>query len=93
MQKDHPNSIVALVGYIYVKIMTGRLDEAESDCLRVLDIIAKDKVSSVNGRWRLAVVDHLSTIYGRQERRTELEVLKAEHPAIQRSSIFNIWQS
>ena len=91
--KDHPDSMVAMVGYIYVKIMTGRLDEAESDCLRVLDIIAKDKVSSGNARWRLAVVDHLSTIYRRQERWVELEVLKAEHPAIKRSSTFNIWQS
>jgi len=93
--KDHPDSILAMLGYIHVRIATGHLEEAEAECLKALDVIARDKVLSGDVRRPLAVVDHLSTIYRRQERWRELEALKAKYPAIDQPSReqFNIWQS
>ena len=93
--KDHPDSIVALLGYIYVCVAMGRLEEAEADCLKALGIIAKDKVSSGDMRRTLAIVDHLSIIYKRKERWRDLEALKARYPAIDQPDRekFNIWQS
>lgn len=93
--KDHPDSIVAMLGYIHVRIATGNLEGAEMDCLKTLELIAKDKVLSRDERRPLAIVDHLSTIYRKQERWRELEALKVTYPAIDRPNReqFNIWQS
>ncbi|KAK0515736.1 hypothetical protein JMJ35_001770 [Cladonia borealis] len=93
--KDHPDFIVALLGYIYPCVAMGRLEEAEVDCLKALDIIVREKVASADMRRTLAIVDHLSIIYRRQERWRELEVLKAKYPAIDQPDRdkFNIWQS
>ncbi len=93
--KDHPDSIVAILGHIHVRIATGHLEEAEADCLKALDIIARDKVLSGDLRRPVAFVDHLSTIYRRQERWRELEALKAKYPAVDQSirEQFNIWQA
>ena len=92
---DHPDSIVAMLGYIQVRIATGRLEEAEADCLKTLDIISRDKVLSPDERRPLAIVDHLSTIFRKQKRWPELEALKAKYPAIDQPDReqFNIWQS
>lgn len=93
--KDHPDSIVAMLGYIYVRIATGHLEEAEADCLQALGVIAKDKVLPWDERRPLAIVDHLSTIYTKQKRWRELEALKVRYPAVNRPDReqFNIWQS
>ncbi len=93
--QDHPDLIVAILGHIHVRIATGHLEEAEADCLKALDIIARDKVLSGDVRRPVAFVDHLSTIYRRQERWRELEALKAKYPAIDQPirEQFNIWQA
>ncbi len=93
--QDHPDSIVAILGHIHVRIATGHLEEAEADCLKALDIIGRDKVLSGDVRRPVAFVDHLSTIYRRQERWRELEALTAKYPAIDQpiKEQFNIWQA
>ena len=93
--KDHPDSILAMLGYIYVRIATGRFEEAEADCVRALDVVTRDKVLSADMRRTVAIADHLSLIYKRQERWKELEALKAKYPAIDQPGReqFNIWQS
>lgn len=92
--KDHPDSILAMLGRIHVRIAMGRLEEAKADCLKALDITAKDKVLSKDVRRALAIADHLSTVYRRQERWRELEALKAKYPALDQPDReqFNIWQ-
>jgi tetratricopeptide (TPR) repeat protein len=91
--KDHPDSIVAMLGYIYVRTATGRMEEAETDCLKVLDVIAREKVLSADSPRTLAIAEQLSLIYRKQERWNELEALKAKYPSINTSGKrqFNIW--
>ena len=93
VSKDHPDSLVAMLGYIYVRTATGRMQEAEADCLNVLDVIAREKVLSVDSPRTLAIVEQLSLIYMKQERWKELEALKTKYPSISQSSKqqFNIW--
>jgi Tetratricopeptide repeat len=93
VSKDHPDSIVAMLGYIYVRTATGRMEEAETDCLKVLDVIAREKVLSADSPRTLAIVEQLSLIYIKQERWNELEALKAKYPSINQSGKkqFNIW--
>ncbi|MCJ1384063.1 hypothetical protein MMC17_007179 [Xylographa soralifera] len=91
--KNHPDSIVAMLGYIYVRTATGRMEEAEKECLRVLDVIAKEKILSANSSRTLAIVEQLSSIYVKQERWNDLEALKIKYPSIDPSGKkqFNIW--
>ena len=80
--KDHPDWIVAKLGYIRVLTATERLGEAETDCLKVLSVIAKDKVLSADSPRVLVIAEQLSLIYKKQERWNELDVLKAKYPLI-----------
>ncbi|MCJ1437788.1 hypothetical protein MMC27_007175 [Xylographa pallens] len=91
--KDHPDSIVAMLGYIYIRAATGRMKEAEKECLRVLDVIAKEKILSASSSRTLAIVEQLSLIYTKQERWNDLEALKIKYPSIDPSGKkqFNIW--
>jgi tetratricopeptide (TPR) repeat protein len=91
--KDHPDYIVATLGYIYVLTATARTAEAEADCLRVLDVISKEKVSSVDSPRTVAIAEQLALIYMKQERQSELEALRARYPSIKQSGQrrFNIW--
>ena len=41
--KDHPDWIVAKLGYIRVLTATDRLEEAETDCLKVLNVIQRGR--------------------------------------------------
>ena len=93
VSKDHPDWIVAMLGYIYVRTATGRMEEAETDCLKVLDIIAGEKILSADSPRTLAIVEQLSLMYVKQERWNELEALKAKYPSINstRKQQFNIW--
>lgn len=78
--KDHPDWIVAQSGYIRVLIATERLEKAETDCLEVLNIIAKEKILSADSPRILVIAEQLSLIYKKQERWNELEALKARYP-------------
>ena len=91
--KDHPDSTVAMLGYIYVRTAMGRMEEAEKECLKVLDVIAKEKILSADSPRTLAIVEQLSLIYMKQERWNDLETLKVRYPSIDPSSAkqFNIW--
>ena len=91
--KDHPDSMVAMLGYIFVRAETGRMDAAEIDCLNVLDSIAREKVLSADSPRTLAIVEQLSLIYQKQERWIELMALTAKYPTIDPSGKqqFNIW--
>ena len=91
--KDHPDSTVAMLGYIYVRAAMGRMEEAEKDCLKVLDVIAKEKILSANSPRTLAIAEQLSLIYVKQERWKDLETLKIKYPSIDPSGAkqFNIW--
>ena len=93
--KDHPDFIVAMLGHIHVMIALGHLEEAERDCLMALDMVLKDQALRKDGRRPLAIVDHLSTVYTKQQRWTELQALRAEYPALDQPSReqFNIWQT
>ena len=46
VSKDHPDLIVAMLGHIYVRTATGRMEESDWDwdCLKVLDVIAREKM-------------------------------------------------
>ena len=92
--KDHPDSVVAMSGYIYVRIAMEHLEEAEGDCIKALDSITSNKDFSKDARRSLAIADLLSTIYKKQERWKELDVLKAKYPALNQPNRekFNIWQ-
>ena len=91
--KDHPDYIVATLGYIYVLTATARTAEAEAHCLRVLDVISKDKVLSADSPRTVAIAEQLALIYMKQERQSELEALRARYPSINQSGRrpFNIW--
>ena len=91
--EDHPDWIVAMLGTVYVRTALGRMEEAESDCLKVLDVIATEKVLSAHSPRVLAVTDQLSQIYMKQERWKDLEALKAKYPSANPSNKqqFNIW--
>ncbi|MCJ1391776.1 hypothetical protein MMC18_004641 [Xylographa bjoerkii] len=93
VQKDHPDSIVARLGYIYVRTVTGRMEEAKKECLQVLDVIAKEKILSANSPRTLSIVEQLSLIYTKQERWNDLEALKIKYRSIDPSGKkqFNIW--
>ena len=80
--KDHPDWIVAKLGYIRVLTVTERLEEAETDCLKVLNLIAKEKVWSADSPRTLVIVEQLSLIYKKQKRWRELEALTVKYPLI-----------
>ena len=91
--KDYPDSIVATFGCIYVQMATGRIKEAEKNCLKVLDVIAKEKNLSSTSPRILAIAEQLSLIYAKQERWNDIEALKTKYPSIDLSGKkqFNIW--
>lgn len=91
--KDHPDSIAAILGYIYIRVATGRMEEAESDCLEVLNAIAREKTLAADSPRTLGIAEQLSLIYMKQERWTELEELKVKYPSVDPSGKqhFNIW--
>ena len=91
--KNHPDSIVATFGCIYVQMATGRMEEAEKNCLKVLDVIAKEKNLSSTSPRILAIAEQLSLIYAKQERWNDIEALKTKYPSIDPSGKkqFNIW--
>lgn len=80
--KDHPDWIVGQLGYIRVLTATERLEEAETVCLEVLNVVAKEKVLSADSPRTLVIAEQLSLIYEKQERWNELEALKAKCPLI-----------
>ncbi|MCJ1354516.1 MAG: hypothetical protein MMC33_004505 [Icmadophila ericetorum] len=90
---DHPDSTVAMLGHIYVLTEMGRIEEAEKDCLKVLGVIAKEKIMSANSPRALMIAEQLSLIYLKQERWDDLNALKINYPSIDPSGKqqFNIW--
>ena len=90
--KDHPDWIVARLGYIRVLTATERLEEAETNCLEVLHVIAEENVLSADSPRTLVIAEQLSQIYKKQERWNELEAVKTKYPLIdqQEKPRFNI---
>ena len=84
--KDHPDWIVARLGYVRVLTATERLEEAETSCLEVLNVIAEENVLSADSPRTLVIVEQLSLIYKKQERWNELEALKTKYPLIDQQS-------
>ena len=80
--KDHPDWIVARLGYVRVLTATERLEEAETSCLEILNVIAEENVLSTDSPRTLVIAEQLSLIYKKQERWNELEALKAKYPLI-----------
>ena len=82
VSEDHPDWIVAKLGYIRVLTATERLEEAETDCLKLLNVIAKEKILSADSPRIVVIAEQLSLIYRKQERWNEIEALKARYPLI-----------
>jgi hypothetical protein len=90
--KDHPDSVVAMLALIYIRTEMGRMEEAEVDCVRLLDVISKQNILSADMPRMLSVAQQLAFIYKKQRRWSELNALKIKYPSIDPDKKqFNIW--
>ncbi|MCJ1293692.1 hypothetical protein MMC34_005247 [Xylographa carneopallida] len=80
--KDRPDSIVAKLGYTHIRTAKGRMEQAKKECLRVLNIIVKEKILAASSSRTPALVEQLSLLCTKQERWTNLEALKIEYPSV-----------
>ena len=80
--KDHPDWIVAQLGYIRVLTSTERFEDAEMICLEFLNVVAKEENLSAGSPRILVMAEQLSLIYKKRERWNELQELKAKYPLI-----------
>ena len=82
VSKNHPDWIVGQLEYIRVLTATERLEEAETVCLEILNVIATEKVLCAESPRMRVIAEQLSLIHEKQERWNELESLKVKYPLI-----------
>lgn len=63
---EHPDYIHTMFGYLRVRIELGKFQEAEKDCLNVLDRISKFKIIPLNDPRTIAIAEELHAIYQKQ---------------------------
>lgn len=83
IQSDHPDWIHAMSGYIHVRARLGQLEETEEDCIKVLDVIHKTKILTLDNPRTLATTELLLGIYRAQERSDEILTLKRRVPGME----------
>jgi len=77
---EHPDYVHAMHGYAHVLAKTGQLQDAETGCNNLLDIIAKSKVLNMDNPRTIAIAELLATIYRVQGREADIKALKLKVP-------------
>lgn len=78
----HPDRINTMSGLVHVEIRMGRLDEAERDCLALLDLISTKKILPPDSPRTVAINEQLLEIYTLQNRTSDMEILKKRLPVL-----------
>lgn len=79
---EHPDWIHAMSGYVHVRSKLGPVEETESDCKKLVDLIVETKVFALNHPLTLAIAEQLLNIYRAQGRSDETLALKKRVPGI-----------
>lgn len=77
---DHPDWIHTMSGYAQVRIHLGQLEEAEKDCNKLLDMITRTKLLSLDDPRTVATAEQLFTIYRAQGQVDKIAVIKKRIP-------------
>jgi len=84
---EHPDWIDAMSGYVHVQIQLGRLNEAEKNCNRMLEIIEQTKVLATDHPRTIAVAQQLGKIYLVTGRSHEIATLEGRIPAMKKGKV------
>jgi len=82
--QTHPDWIHTMSGYVHVLIHLGKVDEAENNCVRMLDSITRGKILSLEDPRTVAIARQLSEIYHKQGRMDRLVKLERRIPGLQK---------
>ncbi|KAK5461376.1 hypothetical protein LTS15_003439 [Exophiala xenobiotica] len=77
---DHPDYINTLSGMVHVRIRMGKLEQAEIDCTKLVNIIQTKKIIPVNSPRALSVYEQMMEVYQLQGRHSEMEALRKKMP-------------
>ncbi|EXJ70654.1 uncharacterized protein A1O5_05644 [Cladophialophora psammophila CBS 110553] len=83
IKDDHPDWIQTMSGYIHVQICSGRLEEAEKNCTKILRKITQENGFCKDDPRTAVVVKQLANIYVNTGRSDQLSVLKTLFPAME----------
>ena len=90
----HPDWIHIMSGFVYARIQQGHYEEAEKDCIRILDIITQTKVLALDHPRTITIAEQLSRLYRKKNRLNEIAALKERVPAMDENNTierFDIW--
>ncbi|KAK6379724.1 hypothetical protein LTS17_005797 [Exophiala oligosperma] len=83
IKDDHPDWVQTMSGCIHVQILSGRLEEAEKNCTKILRKITQENGLCKDDPRTTVVVKHLANIYVNTGRSDQLSVLKAMFPGME----------
>lgn len=78
--EDHPDYIHAKHGYVHVLAKTGQLEKVEEICNKLLDMIARTGVLSMEHPRTVAIGELLAAVYKGQSRSEDIASLKMKIP-------------
>ncbi|KAJ4365586.1 hypothetical protein N0V83_008206 [Neocucurbitaria cava] len=77
---DHPDWIHNKYGYAHICFKLGFVEEAEKDCVALLDKITQTKILALDDPRTVAIANLLVRIYHKQERKDRIEAIRDEFP-------------
>ena len=82
ISSNHPDWITAMLGYIHARTQQGRLEETESDCEKILNVIIQIKLLPLDDLQTLAIAEQLFKIYHSQARPERIAALQRRVPSM-----------
>ena len=79
---DHPDWVHIMSGFVFLLVRRGRLEEAEANCCRALDLITKEKVLAMDSPRTVIIGQQLIEVYRKQGREGDVEALKKRIPVV-----------
>jgi len=78
--QDHPDWIHNMYGYAHIQMKLGLIDEAEKQCITLLEMITQKKTLAIDNPRTVAIADLLLQIYRLQDREIEIASIKKNFP-------------
>lgn len=81
---EHPDWIHNMYGYTHIQFNLGFMEEAEENCIKMLDIIMQTKNLALDNPRTVAIADLLLRIYRLQRRENDIAAIKKRIPGTDR---------
>lgn len=85
LPEGHPDVLAAALGYVYIILMTGRKEDAQTECVKAMDIITGQTDVPANSPRFVRIVEQLTLLLRKLELWDRIETLKIKYPAIRPS--------